>query len=191
MLSSVTLDTGLGATDGRIKVYIANRPPYRDFLTSKALTALCAGDIEQINRHGGNGWRKVFNVYAKLIFAWRSVDPRLHTQLPGGACTSWQAYRDQFLLQESSQTSLLFSPPALEQQVTTDNHVYHIIMGRTYAKSLLADLASDQNDSLNLIWHDNEFASDDAKRVVVCPYFDYRQLSNAKIMRLIELLQTY
>ncbi|QHJ09836.1 hypothetical protein FX988_00044 [Paraglaciecola mesophila] len=199
MKNSVIQHAGLGASQARVNVYIGNRPTYQNFPVIDHRQALHDGDIEAINRECGNGWRKVFNVYAKLIFAWRSADARLNAQLAGAECQSWQAYRDRFLLQESSQTALIF--PSLEinnQSVPVhidprhngneDVAVFHIIMGRTYAKSMLADMANTQ--ALNLHWLDQEFAIDSKARAVVCPYFDYRQLSNIKIIRLVELLMS-
>jgi hypothetical protein len=39
-----------------------------------------------------------------------------------------------------------------------------------------------------LVWLDEEFAIDKVSNLVICPYLDYRQLSNIKITRLVELL---
>lgn len=190
-------DAGLGVNHARINVYIANRPNYQDLSLLNTMRPFCTGDIEALNRQCGNGWRKVFNVYAKLVFAWRSADPVLDTCLPGAGCASWQVYRDKVLLQKDSQTALLFSPPLPQQGLPncgngcaddaitgTIHNAYHIIMGRTYAKSLV------QTAGLNLTWHGEEFAIDQSARTVVCPYFDYRQLSNIKIIRLVELLKS-
>nr|WP_205967695.1 hypothetical protein [Paraglaciecola sp. 20A4] len=195
----MVFNAGLGEHNARINVYIANRPNYQDFATLNMLKELNDGDIEALNRHCGNGWRKVFNVYAKLIFAWRSADPKLARELPGAQCHNWQTYRDNFLLQAESQTSLLFTPPIFRNQLDLPNEgqlvanaTYHIIMGRTYAKSLLSNSGPKSGTAahINLVWLDNEFAYDTAYRLVVCPYFDYRQLSNAKIIRLIEILMS-
>jgi hypothetical protein len=35
---------------------------------------------------------------------------------------------------------------------------------------------------------DNDFAINRSLKIIVCPYFDYRQLSNIKIERLAELI---
>ncbi|WP_158769601.1 hypothetical protein [Paraglaciecola sp. L1A13] len=197
MTNAIIFNAGLGDRNARINVYIANRPNYQDFATISGLKELSDGDIEALNRHCGNGWRKVFNVYAKLLFAWRSADPKLAKELPGAKCLNWQTYRDNFLLQAGSQTSLLFSPPIFRNQFDSPdecrlgaNNTYNIIMGRTYAKSLLLSTAPKNATaaSINLVWLDEEFAYDTVQRVVVCPYFDYRQLSNAKIIRLVEIL---
>jgi hypothetical protein len=97
------------------------------------------------------------------------------------AAQSWQCYRDFSLLHHSSNTSLVFSEPVLADVKTKNNNVIHIIMGKTYAKSL--------NLPESLKWLDNEFAIVDAHNLLVCPYFDYRQLSNIKIVRLVELVK--
>lgn len=207
MKTSFIQHAGLGANPARVNVYIGNRPNYQDLPVIDHLQALNQGDIEQINRVCGNGWRKVFNVYAKLMFAWRSRDTNLNAQLPGAKCENWQAYRDRFLLQGASQTALLFTPPHMNRllprsdigqsliagengpdQGKAIHSSYHIIMGRTYAKSILSD--ADNVKGLNLTWLDAEFAIDHKHRTVVCPYFDYRQLSNLKIIRLVELLMS-
>jgi hypothetical protein len=59
--------------------------------------------------------------------------------------------------------------------------VVHIIMGKTYAKSLTLPHL--------LTWLDHEFAINIHNKLVVCPYFDYRQLSNIKLMRLVKLIK--
>ena len=60
---------GLGSEEASIRVFMANRPDYP--LTGPAGQLLPANGtlIENINRECGNGWRKVFNVYAKWVFA--------------------------------------------------------------------------------------------------------------------------
>ena len=167
---------GLGDTQGQFNVYIANRPDHLDYPQLDCVRALKTGDIEQINRACGNGWRKVFNVYAKLLFALQQSIPTGELILPGMQAKNWQSYRDNSLLQANSHTRLLFSAPHLP---TPDKSV-HIVMGRTYAKSL--------NLAPSLIWLDGEFACDPANRLLVCPYFDYRQLSDRKILHLVALI---
>ena len=140
------------------------------------ISPVTSNEINSINTACGNGWRKVFNVYAKLLYA---LDKK-HFNYSASA-PSWQAYRDRFLLQPKSQTALLFSPP----QLSTNNQSLHIICGKTYAKNLL----SSGHLLANLIWLDEEFAIDKRQNLIVCPYFDYRQLSNIKIEKLAYLLK--
>ena len=174
-------DIGFGTDDYQIAVYIANRPPVYEYQQLSQLTALTSGEIAYIGQHCGNGWRKVFNVYAKLLYALDKQQFNFASLAP-----TWQQYRDDFLLQTDSKTSLLFSVPLLKSTKKNLNQkVIHIIMGRTYAKHILSTGALD----IELVWLNNEFAINRAQRVIVCPYFDYRQLSNVKIEWLAELIK--
>ncbi|WP_105188866.1 DUF6942 family protein [Pseudoalteromonas sp. T1lg48] len=164
---------GFGAADAAIRVYVKNRPPLIEFQQLNTLLALDKAAIEKINAEAGNGWRKVFNVYAKWLFALHGERNTL------GEFSSWQQLRDQLLLRRHSNTALLFSPPQF------DNQALHVIAGRTYAQ----ELAAQPSLGINLIWLDKEFAVDQANHVLVCPYFDYRQLSNVKIDKLCQLIR--
>lgn len=142
-----------------------------------SLTPLISGEISAINTECGNGWRKVFNVYAKLLYTLDKNYFDYSMRAP-----TWQKYRDQFLLQLESQNALLFSPPQLDNKIES----IHIISGKTYANHLL----STGQLAANIVWLDEEFAIDRSKKLVVCPYFDYRQLSNVKIEKLAWLLKS-
>ncbi|MFT4941023.1 MAG: hypothetical protein ACI88A_004084 [Paraglaciecola sp.] len=163
---------GLGDPNASLCIYIGNRPDYQDLTQIQHVQPLLRGEIDAVGKMCGNGWRKVFNVYAKLVFA-----------LPDGLASktedaaNWQAYRDDALLQRASDTALIFSAPKFEGDARL-----HIVMGRTYAKSLQLPAS--------LVWLDKEFAIDRDERLIVCPYFDYRQLSNSKIIRLVELMES-
>ncbi|GGD63877.1 DUF6942 family protein [Lacimicrobium alkaliphilum] len=162
--------SGLGERNARLKVYIANRPDYGFADNKYGMRVLAGQEIAYIGRACGNGWRKVFNVYAKLVFT-----------LPHASgfrqdAQSWQQYRDSYLLQAGSDTALCFNAPDV-----SDPAGLHIVMGRTYAKSLML------GDGLE--WINPEFAIDREHRLIVCPYFDYRQLSNSKILFLSDLIQ--
>lgn len=175
---------GFGTDDYQIAVYIANRPPIYEYQQLDQLTVLTTGEITNIAQQCGNGWRKVFNVYAKLLYALDKQQFNFASLAP-----TWQQYRDDFLLQTHSKTSLLFSAPQLKQlkpiKQKVNHKAVHIIMGKTYAKSLLRTSMLD----IELIWLDNEFAINHSQRVIVCPYFDYRQLSNVKIEKLAKLIK--
>ena len=173
MLSQSCQSAGLGDPNASLCVYLGNRPDYQNLLQLQHVQPLLSGDITAIGKMCGNGWRKIFNVYAKLVFA-------LPTGLVNKAKShgNWQTYRDNLLLQRASDTALMFSPPRFESE---NDSGLHIIMGRTYAKSLYLPTT--------LEWLDKEFAVDWDKRLIVCPYFDYRQLSNIKIIRLVELME--
>ncbi|WP_213995594.1 hypothetical protein [Arsukibacterium sp.] len=168
-------EVGLGNSQAGFRVYIANRPPMAEYVDLARVQPLQRGEIELINNACGNGWRKVFNVYAKLLFA---LDAQQFSYSRQAA--SWQQFRDQYLLQSSSDTALLFSPPELQP----DNKTVHIIAGRTYAKALL-----DAGLPAQLSWLNNEFAIDKFNRLLVCPYFDYRQLNNEKLAFLAQLIR--
>ena len=154
---------GLGDENARFNVYIENRPPLDEYEQLWCMKALEQGDITNIAQQTGNHWRKIFNVYAKLVFA---LDAKAHA--------SWQHCRDDFLLSQGSEQALLFSKPDLKKQGI------HIITGRTYAQSLQLDA--------HLMPMDADFQMDIKKRLLVVPYFDYRQLSNEKLIRLVGLI---
>jgi hypothetical protein len=169
---------GFGDNSYRIAVYIGNQPPMDQYQHLDHLAALRLGDIANIGQHCGNGWRKVFNVYAKLLYALDKAVFSFSTLAP-----TWQEYRDNFLLQANSNIALLFSAPIIN---TAHYKTIHIIMGKTYANSLV----NSKLMTAQLTWLDEEFAINKKARVIVCPYFDYRQLSNIKIVRLAELMKS-
>lgn len=167
---------GLGDQFAQFNVYIANLPMFSEYSSLTCMKPLSTGEIHAIGQASGNGWRKVFNVYAKLLFA---LNAENIVSLQGAK--SWQHFRDHVLLQGLSNTRLLFSAPHLDNIKDPNNNAVHIIMGKTYANSL--------NLPHQLIWLDYDFAIDTHSKLLVCPYFDYRQLSNIKIMRLVELIK--
>jgi len=167
---------GLGDPFAHFNVYIANRPNFSDYASLLHVNPLSAGEIDAIGQGCGNGWRKVFNVYAKLVFALNEENI-----VSLGGAKRWQDFRDIFLLQSASNTRLLFSPPQVSEVTDKNSKVVHLVMGKNYANSL--DL------SHSLKWLDHEFAINVDNRLLVCPYFDYRHLSNIKIIRLVELIK--
>ncbi|WP_462152905.1 DUF6942 family protein [Pseudoalteromonas xiamenensis] len=166
---------GFGIEHPKIAVYVEHKPKIAGYIDFGIHRALEPGEIQWIGQEAGNGWRKQFNVFAKLLNALNHPAYTQHQLKP------WQSYRDQHLLQATGKEAYLFSPPVLNEEPTI-----HLIAGRTYAKKLL----DQQLVSLTLIWLDDEFAIDTEHRVIVCPFFDYRQLSNIKIERLCELIRT-
>ncbi|MCC5452377.1 hypothetical protein LMJ53_11655 [Rheinheimera sp. UJ51] len=165
---------GFGDPQAQICVYVAKRPPMQEYAALNHIQPLSTGEIAAINQACGNGWRKVFNVYAKLLF---TLDKRQFTFQQ--TADSWQQFREQQLLQIGSNTALLFSLP----QFAVNRHAIHIIAGRTHAKALL-----DAGLAAQLQWLNHEFAIDRQQRLLVCPYFDYRQLNNEKIQQLSTLI---
>lgn len=172
--------TGFGDNKAQFCVYLANKPPMPEYQQLDSMLALAPGDIDRIYRHCGNGWRKIFNVYAKLLFA---LDKN---QFPyAQQAQSWQEFRDNLLLQKHSNTALLFSPPRLDVVLSDaplpdvawqQHNTFHIIAGRTHAKQLLAE-----GLQAELHWLNEEFAIDPNCKLLVTPFFDYRQLNNEKI----------
>ncbi|WP_333608287.1 DUF6942 family protein [Arsukibacterium sp.] len=166
---------GFGDSTALIRVYISRPPPMAEYADLQTVQALHIGEIALINQACGNGWRKVFNVYAKLLFALNAKPFTFSRQ-----AVSWQQYRDRRLLQAGSGTALLFSEPQLQQTANT----IHIITGRTYAKTL-----TEAGLPAQLYWLNSEFAMDKVNRLLVCPYFDYRQLNNEKLVFLAQLIK--
>lgn len=173
------MNKGLGDANAKLRIYVANPPLMPGFNNLQQVRALNEGEIGAIGYHCGNGWKKVFNVYAKLVFA---LPQHLRPELKNAAC--WQDYRDNLLLQADSQTSLLFSPP---QFASGGEDVLHVIAGRQHARQL----QSDQALSIELTWLNEAFAINERYRLVVCPFLDYRQLSNEKIVRVADLVSQF
>lgn len=194
------MQAGLGDINSNSKhaqlnfqVYIANRPPMAPYDVQDDCQPMMTGEIAAIGQHTGNHWRKVFNVYAKLMF---ECLQRIYGTYPQRSdcqqhfaviesLTSWQAYRDQCLLQANSGTSLLFTPPTirLDTHDTADNTI-HIVMGKGYAQRLGFEYELPQL----LDHHHGDFAVYEQRRLILCPYFDYRQLSNEKISVVVDII---
>lgn len=166
-----------------IKVYSANRPPLAEYLEIDVIDQLPAGEINRIATETGNHWRKIFNVYAKLVY--RLAEMTQHGLLQD--FSRWQHYRDHSLLQRGSDTELHLDSACLDalplESFSANSALLprvNIVMGKTFSERLLADVP--------LEWLDKDFAIHRQQNIIVCPYFDYRQLSNVKIERLAELI---
>ena len=166
-MQTPTRTIGLGINNAQLSIYIENIPPLKQYLSLQTITALHSHDIYNIGQQTGNHWRKIFNVYAKLIFEI-------------GFCQhdTWQNFRDRQLLQDHSNESLIFSPPNFDK---LNPAKIHIIMGRTYAKKLDIDT--------RCFWLSKDFAINEGKNLIISPYFDYRQLSNIKVIHLAKLIK--
>ena len=164
---------GLGDEKATIIYYIRNRPPLSTYQELSYVMPLQNGDIARICLETGNHWRKIFNVYAKILF-----------ELAPANFTTWQHLRDNTLLQKDSCHCLLFSAFKLpETDSTGDKKIskLHIILGKGYAEELgLSDKCT---------WLSQDFAINEALGIIICPYFDYRQLSNQKITQLVGLIK--
>jgi hypothetical protein len=160
-----------------IKVYMANRPPLEEYANIEVIDNLPQGEIKRIATETGNHWRKIFNVFAKLVYCLAEKKKEGLLQ----KYSSWQNYRDQALLQQGSHTQLYLgcSAEVLSAVKEGDSDIC-LVMGKAYAESVLV--------SDHLIWLDKDFAVNRQQGLIVCPYFDYRQLSNLKIECLVEII---
>lgn len=167
---------GLGAINARLKVYIDNRPPLEQYQQLNSVVYLQEGEVLEIGRLTGNHWRKIFNVYAKLCF---EINPENFN--------SWQELRDRQLLQHNSEQALLFHQASFHKYIKQGSKDdIHIIMGRTFGSSII----NTPPYSTDLLWLNEEFAINKAFKLIICPYFDYRQLSNIKISFLVNLINS-
>ena len=173
-----------------VRVYLANRPPMAPYDQLAEPLPLQAGEVYSIAQHTGNHWRKIFNVYAKLMHAFLEQAPQIKTndtRLNALLSTwephaTWQSYRDAVLLQQGSCVQLRFSAPVAKECL--DGRSINIIMGKGYAEQLGFPCAPPNTVADT----HGEFAFYKQDNVLVCPYFDYRQLSNAKIDILVGLM---
>lgn len=165
---------GLGTNKANIHIYIENIPPLPEYQNLSSIFPLKIGNINQIGQQTGNHWRKIFNVLAKLLFEYNEH-----------AYKTWQELRDEYLLQEHSKECLLFSKISFNDiDIKADNNdknIITLIMGKTYAKKLSIDE--------HCYWLSENFAINTDKKLIICPYFDYRQLSNIKITQLVQLMK--
>jgi hypothetical protein len=164
---------GMGDVENSvINVYIANRPSLDEYRHLNALRPLINHDIAFIAEQTGNHWRKIFNVFSKFMFSY-FIKQKIELDV-----SSWQNYRDQILLQAGSSLRLLFTEPNLDEDIV------HVIMGKQYA----VHLGYHEDLHEGMVRVDNDFVIWPHKKLIICPYFDYRQLSNIKIDRLIDLV---
>ena len=181
--SSAERLVGLGDSEATLRVYLANRPPLEPYETLNGLCPLATGDIADIVAKTGNHWRKIFNLYAKLVHA---LDARRYFRCQLSNChvsnyqfSSWQALRENCLLQAGSGLALLFSPPSVSVEAV------QIVMGKQYAEYLgVKSLYDDWQQ------YTPDFMISRKGRMIGCPYFDYRQLSNEKLATLVELTKS-
>ena len=157
---------GFGSCDYRLAVCIGNRPLLPEYQTLGLIKPLERGEIAHIVDKTGNHWRKIFNLYAKLMF-----------QLDSSTETSWQNYRDNVLLQKGSGHTLIFSDPKC---LLGSGETAFIISGKSYAQGLgIFDATVSIGDG---------FYIDVLRKTIVTPYFDYRQLSNRKLDMLTSIM---
>jgi hypothetical protein len=161
------LYVGLGQLPSEIIVCIGNQPLVDELKSLSTIEPLVNGDIANIVKQTGNHWRKIFNIFAKLMF---ELEPKNYR--------TWQQYRDDALLQAGNSTCLLFSNP---NALIDENKNTVLVSGKQYA------------EQLDILEHceavEDGFFIHPTKNVIVTPYFDYRQLSNAKLAYLVRLIE--
>jgi len=160
---------GIGDLDCDFVVYIGNRPPLVEYIERQELIPAIKGELSSIGSETGNHWRKIINIYAKLGY-----------MLDSKGFSSWQSYRENHLLTKGSHQALLFDgciAPA-------EGGAVRLICGKTHAATLLVDSVAENS----VRWIDADFAIDPSRRLIVTPYFDYRQLSNAKLETLVSII---
>lgn len=171
---------GLGDSNAEIIFYIKNRPPLACYQNLTNVQPMVSNEIAHICHETGNHWRKIFNVYAKLLF-----------ELAPEEFSTWQQLRDNRLLQADSQHCLLFSAPDISPQLSSEvssevssvaykKRKLHIILAKGYSEHL--------GISNRCTWLSQDFAINAELGIIICPYFDYRQLSNKKITQLSGLI---
>lgn len=158
---------GLGPTSAKIFIYIPHSPPCLHLSDLTELRPAVFGELKQIGIEAGNHWRKIINIAAKLGYAIDSDNQE-----------SWQCYRDHVLCQTISKVALLFN----QQYLPNDTARVHVISGHQYSQQLTQDL--------ELTRIGDDFACCASRNVIDSPYFDYRQLSNAKLSVLVDLVQS-
>lgn len=176
-ISTLATPIGFGPDTPRIRFYIGNLPHYEGFAIPNPYRPLHQGEIAAIVAHTSNHWRKVFNVYAKLIWQWLHQAPALQDSLlplRQEGITCWQDYRDARLFQANGLEALMFSKlPSAPQ-----SNSLSVLAGKTYGLQQCP----------NAIALDTHFWIAPDARLVIAPYPDYRQLSNARIDTLVDHL---
>ena len=160
-------DIGLGDPAARMRVHCPNRPPLADYEHRDTLLPAASGELDALVAATGNHWRKIINLYAKLMHGLRPEYDR------------WQDERDNRLLQAGSGTALLFSKPVLPVNALT------LVMGKTHA----LDCGFSEDRIPDLVRVAEGIRVSPSQRLILTPYFDYRQLSNARLDDLITLIK--
>ena len=176
METTVATDAGkrvisVGDSIATLHVSMEKAPLWFTEYNVRCSEPLRPGDIQLIGLHGGNGWRKVFNPYAKLCFALNFNGVQRYE--------TWQGYRDRQLLQADSRTALHCNPVT----VNADGQTLNIVMGKSFADKLA--LAGQG------IWLTPHIALCRDAPCFITPYFDYRQLTNARLDTLVVLIREY
>jgi len=182
---------GLGAENFRIGIYLPHFPESSITQQLSGLRPVSAGELEVLARELGNHWRKIINIAAKIG---ARLQPELAeavgdiARVPPGQ--TWQDYRDQSLCQAGSVVALLFSAPLGSEKYhhrrpeldLPNPQEVRVMSGHQYCLQCFP--------ALNFEVIDQDFKLSRSLSVIDSPYFDYRQLSNRKLEKLIVLIQS-
>jgi len=182
---------GLGAENFKVGIYLPHFPESSITQKLSGLRPVSAGELEVLVREMGNHWRKIINIAAKIG---ARLQPELAEAVGDIARTppgqTWQDYRDQSLCQAGSVVALLFSSPLGSEKyhhrqpklVTAKPQEVRVMSGHQYCLQCFP--------ALDFEVIDQDFKLSRLANVIDSPYFDYRQLSNRKLEKLIVLIQS-
>lgn len=153
---------GLGPSKPALFIYLPHFPPCDHLQALDCIRTAEPGELKQIGIEAGNHWRKIINISAKLGFL-----------LDSKGYPDWQTWRDELHCQEGSSIALIYAADRLKLNSMEARNAIHIVSGHSYCNELCGNLAFER--------FDEDFQVCRSPRVIDSPYFDYRQLSNAKL----------
>ncbi|MDC2889523.1 DUF6942 family protein [Psychrosphaera algicola] len=162
------LASGFGHVSPKWVLHIANRPDLPEFHHDD-FRVLAEGEVASIIQNTSNHWRKVFSIMAKISFA-----------LYDTGCESWQQYRDTKLLTGAGFEALNYLHYAEEG---ADNY-FSIVAGFQYAATQL------NLDKLITHQSTSKLLRIEGRDCIVTPYFDWRQLNNELLDKLIGVMSS-
>ncbi|NVJ49531.1 MAG: hypothetical protein HWE13_11595 [Gammaproteobacteria bacterium] len=167
---------GIGSAQAKLVFWVPHVPPLRTLQNLVSVRPLLQIEQSKLIDVGGNHWRKIINCMAKIA----------HELMPGRFPT-WQLLRDQPLLGDGGEVALVALPkpsaPLIRSVFDSFNCAsIHFCCGKQLTEQCFA--ASD------IIQVDQDFAKIKLNSAWSIPYLDYRQLSNAKITRLVNLVKS-
>ncbi|WMS88499.1 DUF6942 family protein [Pleionea litopenaei] len=161
---------GLGNPSARLRFVIENPPPMSQYQHLSTVLPLSTQQRAAIEQACGNHWKKIFACLAKIS-----------QPIFGEINETWQDYRQERLLRSRGNEALLFHHNELSlSDLLPESNRVTLVMGKRLSQLLAIEG--------NLCEKGDFFEVADTS-VVITPYPDYRQLSNAKIDRLITLIK--
>ncbi|EAR11044.1 DUF6942 family protein [Reinekea blandensis] len=157
----------LGEPQATLTVCVEHQPRWPEPAFASGRSTLFPGELAILVGANSNHWRKIFNVYAKLLCA-----------LKPDAATDWRALRDQQLFQPGQQHGLRMGSIVAEN--INENTGLTLIAGKQYADAL-GLLSQATSLAPGIFVHDHA-------NCLITPYFDYRALSDASIARLAQIM---